>query len=1133
MAKRWAQIGVAFLLVLVLCVAGVLVYRNSLAERLLTLYLSDQGLDLVELEVANVDLDGLEIVDLTLGPELAVGRLEASYDLAGLSRGEVAQIEFNDVDLRIDLTGEEPPFKSLAPLFEGSEEDSAGALPTLLVNELRLAIASPYGEVAATLDGQIVPRQDGTFEITAAYRATGPYGLLSGTLTATVDGSFNGQGVLQIDEGELGLPDHGLATGPLSGVVDFAMAADQAPEIIATLSLPALQITGLPVIEAALSLEHADGNFALDADLDAEDLAMRLSVGASDLETGPKIRLDGRMTLPEATELTRLVEGWPSLRAAGTVVVALEGQLPGTGLEQLASLGLLLAKSRLSGRLTLDRLAIFDQQRFGRGTGDIDVQVDLSNGKLRLNPLVPAAIELSEIGPAVLQQLDLPKDLAQIVRAGAAISLPSKGTEAVVTFNQQGRVTGLEAVLSAEITLAEGGHIRLRQNVNLAFADDGALERADLESVELQGWDLALGDDRIGSLTLTGDVVGDPSGLTLRNGAVTLGDLTIAGAKLGDAQIALSGSASGAGFALNEIKASFADLELDRLSLPNLAIEGSLTGSSSAFRGDLFIESSLPRVSDRSLEARDARLSAPLAFKVEDGVLEAVLGKGGNLRIAGIQLRPSLTVESGIALEITQGSLTYDLTGQTSGPDAIDLAFRPIRKGETWPWTMKLGQDDGEALRITVQPRLLRLKVRPTSKGGLLADVALEIDRAVAQDFELEASQIKIDALFDPEKSGLTADLEVDVLRDLRQVPYFHPIGLAGRLSLAARKLDFSAGVTKPEALSGVSVAGLHSLRHDAGHLTLNLGELDLSQSGLQPSQLSPMMPSLSGLSGSASGSAELTWTPGGLKSRARLTLDSVSFSLDETRVEGLSTDFRFDDLLPPRSPPNQPFSIRNLAGPIEIKGLQGLLQVLPGTPPRALIDQATFEALGGKFSLQGARIDPGQERHQVELGVISLDLEMLTQTLDIEGLSGTGILAGKLPLVLDRGSLIIVDAELDSQGPGIIRYRSRETQALLKDIIAAGNLDSLDLVDDPFRLTLLALGNFHYDSLRVQMGNSADGKANLALALNGKNPDILDGYPFELKVNLDTNLLPLLKAIDEGLVVTKDLLPGTWRFGR
>ena len=103
----------------------------------------------------------------------------------------------------------------------------------------------------------------------------------------------------------------------------------------------------------------------------------------------------------------------------------------------------------------------------------------------------------------------------------------------------------------------------------------------------------------------------------------------------------------------------------------------------------------------------------------------------------------------------------------------------------------------------------------------------------------------------------------------------------------------------------------------------------------------------------------------------------------------------------------------------------------------------------------------------------------------------------------------------------------------MLEDLKASDNLQSLALLDDPLRLTLLALTDFHYETLQVRLGNTAEGKANLKVVLLGKNPELLGGTPFDLNVNLDTNLLPLLEAVQNGLVLGRELLPGKWRFGR
>jgi hypothetical protein len=50
-----------------------------------------------------------------------------------------------------------------------------------------------------------------------------------------------------------------------------------------------------------------------------------------------------------------------------------------------------------------------------------------------------------------------------------------------------------------------------------------------------------------------------------------------------------------------------------------------------------------------------------------------------------------------------------------------------------------------------------------------------------------------------------------------------------------------------------------------------------------------------------------------------------------------------------------------------------------------------------------------------------------------------------------------------------------------------------------------------------------------MLVQLSGKNPDLLDGYPFNLNINLKADITPILEALDRGLALSRGLLGGAW----
>jgi hypothetical protein len=110
--------------------------------------------------------------------------------------------------------------------------------------------------------------------------------------------------------------------------------------------------------------------------------------------------------------------------------------------------------------------------------------------------------------------------------------------------------------------------------------------------------------------------------------------------------------------------------------------------------------------------------------------------------------------------------------------------------------------------------------------------------------------------------------------------------------------------------------------------------------------------------------------------------------------------------------------------------------------------------------------------------------------------LSGSGRLSGKIPFAFVSDGIEIKDAELHSTVSGTLRYRAGERAAAPADNIA-----------------LQALQDFHYDTMKIWINYEPDGAYRVRLRLEGRNPDLYNGYPIAFNLNLSGELPDLLRA--------------------
>ena len=61
--------------------------------------------------------------------------------------------------------------------------------------------------------------------------------------------------------------------------------------------------------------------------------------------------------------------------------------------------------------------------------------------------------------------------------------------------------------------------------------------------------------------------------------------------------------------------------------------------------------------------------------------------------------------------------------------------------------------------------------------------------------------------------------------------------------------------------------------------------------------------------------------------------------------------------------------------------------------------------------------------------------------------------------------------------------------------------------------LLLQALENFRYEALRITLDGRTDAEMDIGLHVKGANPDLYDGYPIELNLDLEGELANILRS--------------------
>ncbi len=156
----------------------------------------------------------------------------------------------------------------------------------------------------------------------------------------------------------------------------------------------------------------------------------------------------------------------------------------------------------------------------------------------------------------------------------------------------------------------------------------------------------------------------------------------------------------------------------------------------------------------------------------------------------------------------------------------------------------------------------------------------------------------------------------------------------------------------------------------------------------------------------------------------------------------------------------------------------------------------ANWHILGGGFAVQPIIVKLGVEDQRVAVNVAGLDFGQVLEFIDQRGLTGSGRLTGTIPLAFVDDGVEIKNAALHSTVSGTLRYHAGDDAAAPTDNIA-----------------LQALQDFRYDAMKILINYKPDGTYRIRLRLEGRNPDLYNGYPIAFNLNLSGELPGLLRT--------------------
>lgn len=346
--------------------------------------------------------------------------------------------------------------------------------------------------------------------------------------------------------------------------------------------------------------------------------------------------------------------------------------------------------------------------------------------------------------------------------------------------------------------------------------------------------------------------------------------------------------------------------------------------------------------------------------------------------------------------------------------------------------------------------------------------------------------------------------------------PIAAPVRADGGLRLARDVATFAFNVRTLRGAPLGKGEGRHDVKSGKGSARFNAGDLLFRRGALQPDDIAlPLKGVVSDTSGAATGAIDFAWEPGAAASSADFLFAGVSFNgptLAVTRTEGVSGELALESLAPLKSRGVQTLSIDR----VDLDALKlekGAVEFeLPGDETVRIV-KAEFPWFGGRIGAYGTSAPLTGGSATTRLEIAEVDLSALLAFLEVEGLSGEGVVEGVLPISFSGGKARIEKGVLSATGPGVVRYESKSTDAAASQSAGA-------------ELAFEILRELRFTTLTAEVDGPLDGELDFKILFEGFSdlPVNAGGArrkvesPVIYRINIEA---PLLALIDQARITT------------
>jgi hypothetical protein len=527
------------------------------------------------------------------------------------------------------------------------------------------------------------------------------------------------------------------------------------------------------------------------------------------------------------------------------------------------------------------------------------------------------------------------------------------------------------------------------------------------------------------------------------------------------------------------------------MSVDRLTISGSATGSAADCAASILVAGDIGGFSLSGVEGRSAIVNLPMDLFCDETEFRLQASEPGMIKLTGLRSAEmpygirngSIAVAAGAQFATPRGCTESPCNGRLSlAGTTSNLVINSPETNEFMTLAPVNIQFDGliEAdRRIGGRIHVGSPLAEFAAMGTTVRDIDVQIDIAASRlsTFSVDAAQIE-------------------------------NVATAGWLPAFASTIDgkIRGGIANFEARAAdadnrivITATGVHDFSNGTGTATIDMQPIQFRPGGLQPWDIAPALAAdIDEATGQVSLGGNVIWNNGVLKSEMSLRLTELSLIMPEAEFARVNGIIELQSLSPLISKPNQTVSAALIDVGVPLTDALITFAIEPG--PRIAISEARLTLAEGSVETAPVSVDPfGTDTH-IDLTVTNMDLSQFLAMAEVEGLAGTGLLSGTIPVDVRNNDVVISGGRLDATGPGTLRYAPGEAPAGLR---GAGETASL---------VLAALADFRYEKLWLTLDRASGGETDLGLHVRGSNPDFFDGYPIEFNLSLTGELDRILR---------------------